>query len=453
LGRRPVGGNAGPGVVHPDQETRFAELLARTANLVAAESGPTWASDTLRRLAGQRALPPGGVAANATVRVVFGWERSELGGAAVPADLRAGLLCTFRLLAESGYDLPVRSPHVFDASFLDALREDVRQRVTRGELRGLDHDWHMLGDGVLTGTSGALAIWLAQNLAAGLLPDRRWTLPPWVVVTATLDPAGDGTGGAAGPVGLLREKAEVLVEEGVRVMVVATRDDDSDRVRRQFGLDGVLGAEHLLVLPVQVGQHDVADLAGELKRQRLLWPVRLDAFGGRAVEVTPEEAADLIDRRQEPHVVVSAAEVEAQLAAADARRRRELECDYIPPVFALQALEAARRELPGRGVLHLTAPAMWGKSFLVLALRHGWKPDEHSAALGRTIGWAVLHGRPENPGDFLHDLWQEAMFLGGDRPLRNLPAPHDQRTIDDIRRVLREVLKRAKKECCAQDQP
>jgi len=174
-------------------------------------------------------------------------------------------------------------------------------------LRGLDHDGQMLGDSVLTGTSSALSIWLAQDLTAGLLPDRRWTLPPWVVVTATLDTAGDGTGGGAGPVGLLREKADVLVDDGVRGMVVATRDDDSDRVRRQLGLDGVPGVEHLLVLPVQVGRDDIADLAGELKRQRLLWPVRLDAFGGRAVEVTVEEEIDLIDRRQEPHVVVSAA--------------------------------------------------------------------------------------------------------------------------------------------------
>jgi hypothetical protein len=159
----------------PEQEARFATVLVDAAERVKAESSPAWACDTLQALARQRALHDREHANNATVRVVFGWKLRDFG-----CGLRSGLLPTFTLLAESGYDLPIKSPHVFAATFLDAIRDEVRQRVHRSELRCLDHDWKCLGEGVLTGTSGTLAIWLAQFLAAGGMQDRRWTLPPWV---------------------------------------------------------------------------------------------------------------------------------------------------------------------------------------------------------------------------------------------------------------------------------
>lgn len=221
-------------------------------------------------------------------------------------------------------------------------------------------------------------------------------------------------------------------------MLVATPDGDeeAENIRRQLSLDSQSGGDALLILPVRVGQDDVADVARELHTRQFLWPVKLDAFPGPPVRVTPDAEAYLLDDR-----------------LADTRRLQAQEQDYTPPVFALQAIEAARHELPGRGYLHVTAPGMWGKSFLVSALRHGWKPDAVSAALGRTIGYAILHGRPENPGDFLHDVYEEAKTLGGGRPLRKLPPPHEQRTIDDMRRVLCEVLKQAKEQKCAPDQP
>ena len=58
---------------------------------------------------------------------------------------------------------------MFDKSVRRALT-DVRNRLDAGQLRLLEHDWGFLPPGFLTGTSGAMALLLAQKLAApGLL--------------------------------------------------------------------------------------------------------------------------------------------------------------------------------------------------------------------------------------------------------------------------------------------
>src|SRR5262249_24755571 len=58
---------------------------------------------------------------------------------------------------------------------------------------------------------------------------RRWfSLPPWVVVTATLDPQVDGR---ACPVGGVESKLQVLRQEGVRAVVVADHQSQLRQVR------------------------------------------------------------------------------------------------------------------------------------------------------------------------------------------------------------------------------
>ena len=414
------------------QEEHFAVTLWQAADKVAQEIGPDhWAVKTLQQLARRRGLLSREFAENAEAHVVFGFDQP-------PAALRSGLIVPFRLLALCGSEIDIHPSHVFADDFLDALREHVRRRVRNDELRSLEHDWDFLGDKSLTGTSGTMAIWLAQFLAAGGLRDDRWTLPPWVLVTATLDRQGHGPGGTAGTVGLLRSKAEIALEEGVRVLVVASETGSTDNIESEIvGLPGYMG---LSLLPVRAGDDGVVHLAREL--QKFCWPVRFDAVGTDLHSTTTEDERDLIDDRRDPHIVVPES-TDASSPATDIPEKhlREWERDYIPPTFALRAIEAARRDLPGRGYLHVTAPPMWGKSFLVLALRHGWKPVTESASLGNTLSYSILHGRPENPGDFLLEIFDQAKQQAGERAFANFHTPpHQQRTDDDTRRAVRDML-------------
>ncbi len=375
------------------QEARFTRVLAEASRTIHGVGELKWASDRLDSLVARR----GGVPRDADQpvkqahsRVVFAWEPDELKQIPGGKWLRDGLLVDFELLAEAeaGANAIVIAPRIFDGNtFLDAIDEGVRNHVVSSELRRLRHDCDFLEDdvGVLKGTSGTMAIWLAQFLAGGGLTEYRCTLPPWVVVTATLDQRGSGTGRAAGTVGRVREKAALLIEEGVRVMVVATDHDDTDLLRTEWDLDSLPGASGLHLLPVRAGRDQVKDIADKLKSNGLLWPVNLADFGGRATFVTPEEDKQLITERHEQAqrpIIVPAAESAATPEFSSARedsysrQMKEHERDYVRPGFALEAIEAGRQQLPGRGYLHVTAPAMWGKSFLIQALRHGWKRDE-----------------------------------------------------------------------------
>ena len=424
------------------QEEHFADALRQAADKVEQELGPDhWAVNTLQRLARKRGLLGRKFADNAEAHVVFGFDQP-------PVALRSGLIVPFRLLAPHGREIDIRTSHVFAKDFLDALREDVFLRTPHDELRSLDHDWDFLGAETLTGTSGTMAIWLAQFLAGGGLRDNRWTLPPWVLVTATLNRQGDGTGGAAGTVGLLRSKVEIALEEGVRVLVVASETGATDDIARELG--DLPGFADLTLLPVRAGEHDVADIAREVRERQLCWAVRLDSVPGDLHKPTSEEEQELIEGRLLPQHVVSdsdSSELSANERSAHAReslyerRLRELSEDYVPPTRVLQRIEAARQELPGCGYIHITAPPMSGKSHLILALKHGWKRSEESAALGHTLGYAILHGRPENPADFLHDVFVQAKQQAGERAFAEFHTPpHQQRTDDDTRRAVRDML-------------
>ena len=409
------------------QEDRFANVLREAADKVAQEIGPDhWAVKTLQPLARKRGLLGSAFAENAEAHVVFGFDQPA-------AEMRSGLIVPFRLLAPHGREIDIHPSHVFADDFLEALREHVRRRVPWYELRSLEHDCDFMGEKKLTGTSGTMAIWLAQFLAAGGLRDQRWTLPPWVLVTATLDRQGGGTGGAAGTVGLLRSKVEIALEEGVRVLVVASETGWSDDIASELGnLPGF--TDDLLLLPVRAGDDGVDDLA--LKVKTFCWPLRKDAVGTDLHSTTSEDERYLIDERR------------------DDKQLRAWEQDYIPPTFALRAIEAARQELPGRGYIHITAPAMWGKSFLILALRHGWKPVTESASLGKTLSYSILHGRPENPGDFLFDVFVQAKQQAGEPAFAQFRTPpHLEGSKEDTRRAVGEMLGVARQSQALRNRP
>src|SRR4051794_13846658 len=236
-----------PSLTPREQERRFAAILRQAADQLRAGGGPAWAVRTLERLGRTRS---GEVADNAAARVVFGWDGDP------PEALRPGLVVEFRLLAAAAGAPPIRDDHVFDPTFLDAMAADVRSRI--GEpFRHLEHDWGFLGEPVLTGTSGTMAVWLAQYLAVRgrFREGTAWSVPPWIVVTSSLERAGAGAGGSAAPVGLLREKAELLVEEGVRVLAVADDGAGGATTARALGVPGP-GSEDLAVVPRRGGVGD-----------------------------------------------------------------------------------------------------------------------------------------------------------------------------------------------------
>ena len=400
-----------------EQEERFAQALKQATEKVTQKIGPDhWAVKTLQDLARRRGRLGREFAKNAQAHVVFGFDQP-------PDALRSGLIVPFRLLKQAKDDeFDVHPNHVFADDFRDALREHVRGRVRSDDLRSLEHDWDFLGEKSLTGTSGTMAIWLAQFLAAGGSRDQHWTLPPWVLVTATLNRQGHGTGGAAGTVGLLRSKVEIALEEGVRVLVVASKTGSTDDITRELG--DLPGFANLELVGVRAGEDDVADIARALRERQLCWPVELDAVPGDLHAPTSVEEQYLIEER----------------FAIYERRLREQSEEYVPPKKVLQRIEAARQELPGCGYIHIIAPPMWGKSQLILAQKHGWKRSQESVALGHTLGYAILHGRPENPPDFLFDIFVQAKQQAGERAFSQFKPPNQHQTDKDTRRAVSDML-------------
>ena len=58
----------------------------------------------------------------------------------------------------------------FVGRIAEAIDEGVRNHVVSSELRRLRHDWDFLEDGVLKGTSGTMAIWLARPMRPSIGP-------------------------------------------------------------------------------------------------------------------------------------------------------------------------------------------------------------------------------------------------------------------------------------------
>jgi tetratricopeptide (TPR) repeat protein len=397
-----------------DQEKDFAQRLVACSKRVENATGPKWASETLGQLARERDLLGQKASKNTSARVVFCWEGK------LPPAMRSGLLVDFRLLAANTPGQPVCSGHIFDRNFLEALK-NVEQRLAWKQFRKLDHDWGFLDEPVLGGTSGTTVIYLTQWLALrGRFAEAQcWTIPPWVVISGSLDGIGD-----AGPTDRLREKAEVLVEEGVRVMIIAA----SSRVDYQAvaGIrHGLSGAEDLAIRSIPGGHKEFAN---ELYSRSLLWPANIEPFQDPTLLGTrsDEDFQIVIDQQKDPFL-------------------HDIEKEYVVPEYAFRALQEKLREMP-RGYVHLKAPPGMGKSILVKALRKGWKggPGE----LGRVIGYTILHGHSEDPFFFLEEVIEQAKKLDPNRPLFNLPLPHQQKTLPDVRQALRTILGLVKKSCC-----
>jgi hypothetical protein len=212
------------------QEKTFAGLLRDAEGVLRDVPKLRWACDSVGRLAARRSGGEAGrVARRSHVRVVFALE------GACPVDLRPALLVDFELRTPGLGEPNVCPKELFDRTFHDAVNDIAATLVGRRRFHRLQFQpvadplcvpgslprSPQLPDGYLTGASGGLAILLAQVLAnrrTGRWRGHWYALPPWVVVTATLDQKAEGR---ACPVGAVEAKIRLLREEGVRLVVIA----------------------------------------------------------------------------------------------------------------------------------------------------------------------------------------------------------------------------------------
>lgn len=251
------------------QEWKFVGILREVAGVV--DNGPPvlgWAADTLRRVADRRTRSEVRTG-RATVRVVFAWDWN--GNA--PPEARTAFLAEFELDDQLGarpgdFADPVR---LFDPQFLAAARR-AANAVGTANFHQLKFDTAQKGhaglltaDQRLTGTSGGLAVTAAQLLANRRERDRwaAYTLPPWLVLSATLDEAGR----RIVPVDALGDKIALLREEGVRAVGVA---DEQQQLA-----EAIAAAGRLRVVPCQGLPSTVATTLIDLGAT---WPVDLTRY-------------------------------------------------------------------------------------------------------------------------------------------------------------------------------
>lgn len=231
------------------QEKNFAQLLRRAEVVLrGVPSNLRWAFDTVARLAARLS---GGevdhIPNRACARVVFAWEECKL-----PKEFRPALLVDLELQNQGDGEPYILPEDVFCNDFRNTVNYVAdkivrRHRFHRLELQPLSETVHIPGLGengercielpedCLKGESGGLAILLTQilaNRATGLLRKHWYSLPPWVVVMATLDPKAKEL---ARSVGAIDPKIRLLREEGVRIIVVA--DESSQLTEVKYVLD------------------------------------------------------------------------------------------------------------------------------------------------------------------------------------------------------------------------
>jgi hypothetical protein len=220
----------------PEQEERFATLLRTTADELEADvvacDKLRWAIDTLRDLARER-CPEVRPVRRAFARIVFAWEDQE------PASCRRpGVLIPFEFRRKSmgwGADkVDWFTPRQwFDPDFIEAMGSLMEVQGDCYPMSVVRDRLPELPPGKLCGTSGKLAVAIAQKLANHSGREGvPCAMPPWVVVTAT---ARTGIDGMATSVDLLRQKMLVLRQEGVRVAVVADTQHEINPIRAEFG--------------------------------------------------------------------------------------------------------------------------------------------------------------------------------------------------------------------------
>ncbi len=258
------------------QEERFVAVLKRAEEMLQKPPPALdWAHLTLTRLLARRQAPAAGRSiAHAYTRIVFAWCGS------LPPDLRPAMLVDLELKGQGS------GPHLVpERLFADDFRETVK--YVAGRIG--DRSFHRLEfkefwvpialpsgrkmelpDGYLTGQSGGLGILLAQVLANRPLEGRSkgnyYTLPPWVVVAATLDQKANGS---AHSVGAIEAKVRLLREEGVRIVVVA--DDSTQLTEARKALEARPGVRiHVYI------SSSPRDFAAVLIKTSCAWPAALD---------------------------------------------------------------------------------------------------------------------------------------------------------------------------------
>ncbi len=272
-------GSCGEGVLSLEdivvQEQIFADMLLRAEEVLAEAPGKLrWATDTVARLAARRS--GGGVGRlprRSFARVVFAFEEG------LPAELRPAILVDLELGEQGGGEPYVDPKEVFNSDFYQAVRHVAEKLVGRRRFHQLQFQPPSgveFAAGSLTGESGGLAILLAQILANR--PSGRWrknwfALPPWVVVTATLDPKAEGR---ACPVGAVEAKIKLLREEGVRVVVVANATPQLTAVSKV--LEPFRGRHGLATLRANRSPQRTAE---RLIEERCAWQADIDKPSSR----------------------------------------------------------------------------------------------------------------------------------------------------------------------------
>ena len=240
------------------QEARFAQMLRGAEDVLRnSPSKMRWASDVVARLAARNSSGIDGVLPRQSyARVVFAWDDTRLEvEEKMPPEFRPAFLIDLELGGQGAGNEFVEPVDAFDDTFLRSVSGVAKTLGRRRfhHLHYLQSHFVELPEKWLTGSSGGLAILLSQLLAnrpGGRARDHHFAMPPWVVVTATLDPDAEGR---PLPVGAIPAKFQLLREAGVRVVVVADEESQNTTITKHRSaikcqiLNGVCRMwEHLL---------------------------------------------------------------------------------------------------------------------------------------------------------------------------------------------------------------
>ncbi len=242
-----------------EQEERYGRELFGMSQALKRDGGRPWAVKALEQIARRRGLIDCPLASKLSFNIAFAFNHDS-------AIMRSAIIVPMSLLAiRDPKDWSISHAHVFAEDFLDAV-ELVRRGLVAG--REISHDWSFLGNQTLSGSSGTMAIAVAQCLGMDYWKHYfRHTLPPWVVISASIDPQGHAAGGTAGEVGSLDKKSAAAIEEGVRVLVIVP--DPTTPLKR-----AALAADGLTVLPLDSSIDGKEQVVQKLHEEKLVWAVR-----------------------------------------------------------------------------------------------------------------------------------------------------------------------------------
>lgn len=407
------------------QEEGFADVL----DLAAEEAGGIeWIADYLSDLANQRRAPGDPGANRPEVRIVFGM-KGEPG-----PRLRRGTLIPFEL---GGCDssCEIERADLFDGNFLKSVRL-ARAHIGDTWLL-LTHDWDFLqpepehhpsaNHAVFEDGSGAMAIRVAQYLFQGghLQDGRRWTLAPWAVISAAHDREGNAACGTWSAVELLDRKSEVLIEEGIRVLVTPSEGvKGTEQTAAQFFEARDTPAppgSHLLFVP------EIRRTDGRGESHFFLADKMRDLGYAQPLNVDFDSSAT----RDFRHV----SKLPSHHYSSRVNRITKLQLDeYEPPDYLYAELQKKINELlekRGKGYVLWSAPSGLGKTTLMMKPQHYW-PEE----FGAVISHPVLPGRPEHA----LELCKTICFASPDISYGNVPQ--ETSTAAEARFRLREMLKK-----------